>query len=72
MCYAEATAAEWLFYQEKATLHCSQKVYMYSENALVARPAPQAEAVALSRQPLAHGKLPRHHQDPLDRMPDRR
>ncbi len=26
---------KWLFHQEKATFHCSQKVDMYSENALV-------------------------------------
>jgi hypothetical protein len=26
--------AEWLFHQEKATLQSSQKVHMYSENAL--------------------------------------
>jgi hypothetical protein len=25
---------KWLFHQGKATFHCSQKVYVYSENAL--------------------------------------
>ena len=39
---------------------------------LLARPPAQAEGVALSRQPLAHGKLPCHHQGPLDCLPDRR
>jgi hypothetical protein len=28
---------KWLFSQEKATLHGSQKVYVYSENALIAQ-----------------------------------
>ncbi len=27
-------ALKWLFHQEKATFHCSQKVYAYSETAL--------------------------------------
>jgi hypothetical protein len=28
------TATEWLFLQRKATMHGSQKVYVYSKNAL--------------------------------------
>jgi fatty acid-binding protein DegV len=30
----ESNAIEWLFPQEKATLHAPQKVYVYSGNAL--------------------------------------
>jgi thermostable 8-oxoguanine DNA glycosylase len=35
---------KWLFHQEKATFHGSQKVYVYSENAL----APAAQFATVS------------------------
>jgi len=43
--------AKWLFPQEKATSHRSQKVYLYSENGLGRRRAVPGEHNCLARLP---------------------